>query len=78
MATVLLKKDDEVLDHPIAFFSKTLRDVELKYHPIEKQAYALTKSLKTFRIYILHAKFLVYVPSAAVKDALTHPDIDGK
>ena len=36
VAFVLLQKDDEGLDHPIAFFSKTLRDVELKYDPIEK------------------------------------------
>ena len=36
MVVVLLQKDDEFLDHPIAFFSKTLRDVELKYDPIEK------------------------------------------
>ena len=36
MAAVLLQKDNEGLDHPIAFFSKTLRDVELKYDPIEK------------------------------------------
>ena len=67
MAVVLLQKDNEGLDHPIAFFSKTLRDFEMKYDPIEKQAYALIKSLKTFRIYILHAKVFVYVPSAAVK-----------
>ena len=78
MAAVLLQKDDEGLDHPIAFFSKTLRDVELKYDPIEKRAYALIKSLKAFRIYILHAKVLAYVPSAAVKDVLTQPNIDGK
>ena len=35
-------------------------------------------SLKSFRIYILHAKVFAYVPSASVKDVLTHPDIDGK
>ena len=34
--------------------------------------------MKTFRNYILHAKFLAYVPSAAVKNVLTQPDIDGK
>ena len=71
VAAALLQKDDEGLDHPIAFFSKTLRDAELKYDPIEKQAYALIKSLKTFRIYILHEKFLAYVPSFVVKDVLT-------
>ena len=35
VAAVLLQKDDECLDHPIAFF-RTLRDVEMKYDPIEK------------------------------------------
>ena len=78
VATVLLQKDDEGIDHPIALFSKTLRDAELKYDPIEKQAYDLIKSLKAFRIYILHTKVLAYVPSASVKDVLTWPDIDGK
>ena len=73
-----MHKDDECLDHPIAFFSKTFRDAELKYDPIEKKAYALIKALKAFRIYILHAKVLAYVPSVVVKDVLTQPDIDGK
>ena len=71
VAAVLLQNNDEGLDHPIAFFSRTLRDAELKYFPIEKHAYALIKYLKTFRIYILHAKVLAYVPSAAMKDFLT-------
>jgi hypothetical protein len=38
----------------------------------------MLKSLKSFRIYILHAKVIAYVPSASVKDVLTQPDIDGK
>ena len=62
----------------LLFLSRTLRDAKLKYDPIEKQAYALIKSLKTFRIYILHAKVLAYVPLDAVKDVLTQPNIDGK
>jgi hypothetical protein len=77
MATVLLQKDDEGLDHPVAFFSKSLRDVELRYDPIEKQAYSLIKSLKDFIVYIFHARVVAYVPSAFVKDVLTQPDIDG-
>jgi len=31
-----LQKDDEGTEHPVAFFSKTLRDVELRYEIIEK------------------------------------------
>ena len=34
--------------------------------------------MKNFRIYILHAKVIAYVPSAVVKDVLTRPDINGK
>ena len=34
--------------------------------------------MKTFGIYILHAKILAYVPSDAIKDFLTQPGIDGK
>ena len=34
--------------------------------------------MKTFSFYILHAKFLAYVPSVAMKDVLNQPDIDGK
>ena len=60
----------------MAFFNKTLRDAELRYDLIEKQAYALIKSLKAFRIYILHSKVTAYVPSTSVKDVLTQPDID--
>jgi hypothetical protein len=78
VAAVLLQKDDESLDHPVAFFSKTLRDVELRYDPIEKQSYNLIKSLKSFIIYILDEKVITYVPSASVKDVLTQPDIDQK
>jgi hypothetical protein len=36
------------------------------------------KSLKAFRIYVLHSKVIAYVPSAFVKDILIHLDIDGR
>jgi hypothetical protein len=36
------------------------------------------KSLKAFKIYILHSKIIAYVPSASVKEILIQPDIDGK
>eukprot|EP00253_Pinus_taeda_P009480 PITA_09480 len=78
LAAVLLQADEEGSEHPVAFFSKTLRDAELRYDIIEKQAYALIRSLKAFRIYILHYKIIAYVPSVAIKDVLTQPDADGR
>ena len=78
IATVLLQRNVDDQEKPVAFFSKVLRDAEVKYEPLEKQAYALIKSLKAFRVYILQAKVIDYVPSSSVKDVLIQPDIDGK
>jgi hypothetical protein len=70
VATVLLQKNVEGLEKPIAFFSRELRDVELKYDIMDKQAYALVKYLKSFRVYVLHSRFIAYVPSVVVKEIL--------
>ena len=70
VAVVLLQKNDQGEEHPIAFFSKMLRDGELKYDIMEKQAYSLIKALKDFRIYILHSHVVAYVPSSVVKSIL--------
>lgn len=58
LAAVLLQKNNEGIEHPVAFFSKTLRDVELRYELIEKQAYALIKSLKNFEFTFCTPKWL--------------------
>jgi hypothetical protein len=36
------------------------------------------KSLKDFRVYVLHSKIIAYVPSSFVKDILIQPDLDGR
>jgi ribonuclease HI len=78
VAAVLLQKNEQGQEQPIAFYSKALRDAELRYEIMEKQAYALVKALKAFRVYVLHSKVTAYVPSASVKDILIQPDIDGR
>ena len=62
VAAVLLQKNDRGEEHPIDFFTKILRDGELRYSIMEKQAYALVKALKDFRIYLLHSHIITYVP----------------
>lgn len=78
IAGVLLQKNSRNKEQPIAFFSGVLRDSELKYNFIEKQAYALVKSLKDFRFYVLHSPVMAYVLNAIVKDILKQPDPDGR
>eukprot|EP00253_Pinus_taeda_P006823 PITA_06823 len=75
---VLLQKGSQGTEQPISFFSKTLANTKLKYNILEKQAYALVKAIKDFRIYVLHSHILAYVPSAVIKDILTQADPDGK
>ena len=55
-----------------------LRDGDLKYDIMEKQAYTLVKSLKDFRVYILHSHIVAYVPSNVVKSILTQLYPKGK
>jgi hypothetical protein len=78
IAVVMLKKNAEGSKKPISFFSWALRDVEVKYDLMEKQAYTLVKDLKYFRVYVLHSKIITYVPSAIVKEVLIQLDIDGR
>jgi hypothetical protein len=75
---VLLQKNEEGREKPISFFSKALRDVEIRYEIMEKHSYALVKALKYFRVYVLHSRVTAYVPSTSVKDILIQPDIDGR
>jgi hypothetical protein len=74
---VLLQKNKDDYEQPIAFMRKTLRDVELKYSIIKKQAYALVKYLKHFRSYVGYNKIKSYFPYLVVKDVLSQQDFLG-
>ena len=65
------------MEQPISFFNKAHKYAPLKYNIMEKQAYALVKALKDFRVYILHSHTIAYVPNIVVKDILSQ-DPDGK
>jgi hypothetical protein len=73
-----MQRNEQGFEQPISFFRKTLRDSELKYDIMEKQAYALVKALKSFRVYVLQSEITTYVPSSEVKEILVQPDCEGK
>jgi hypothetical protein len=76
VVVVILQKNNVGLEQHVSFFRITLRDDEIIYDIMEKQAYALVKALKDFKVYVLHSKVITYVPAASVKDILIQPDID--
>lgn len=75
---VLLQKKEVDQEQPISFFSRALRDAELKYNVLDKHAYALIKVLKFFSVFILHSHIIAYVPDVAVKSILVLPESDGR
>jgi hypothetical protein len=75
---VLLQKNSEGHEQPIAFFSKSLRDVAFNYNIMEKQAFALVKAIKDFIVYILHSHIIAYVPNVMVRDILTQDNPYGR
>jgi hypothetical protein len=78
IVAILLQKNDEGFEQPIMFFSKSLRDAELKNDILENQAYTMVKALKSFRTYVLHSNIIAYVPTSYVKDILVQPNSDGR
>jgi hypothetical protein len=75
---ILLQKDNQKFEKPIAYFSRMLRDSPLRYDIMEKQAYSLVKSLKEFRTYRLHSHVVAYGPKNLVKDIMTQPEPQGR
>jgi len=78
IVVVLLHKNEENQEQPIAFVSKALRDVEMKYNSMEKQAYALVKALKDFKDYVPHSNILAYVPTSTIKEIITQTNNEGR
>lgn len=75
---VLLQKNEEGYEQPIAFFSKSLQPRELKYEINEKKAYALVKAMKDFICYLVGATIIEFVPSVVVKDIFSQHEVSGR
>ena len=45
---------------------------------MEKQEHALIRSLKEFKVYILHSHITTYVPFVAIQEILTRSNPDGR
>ena len=59
-AAILTQLNDQEIEAPISFFSSNLQGAELNYSDVEKQAFAMFKSIKHFRPFLLktHTKIM--------------------
>ena len=75
LAAVLTQKEDRGDEFPISFMSTSLQGAELKYHVVDKQAYAFFKAIKQFKPYILKNRTKVIVPYPAVRSLLIQKEL---
>jgi hypothetical protein len=78
IATILTQRKDSKEEHPISFMSKGLQEYELKYSPMENQAFFLIKVVSYFRTYILTSHLIVYVPYPPTKMMLSQHLREGR
>lgn len=55
--------------------SSPFKNVEIKYPPLEKQAFMLVWVVKKFWHYILRSQIIAVVPDAAVKSLLMQSEL---
>ena len=75
---VLTQINDQRVEAPISFFSSNLQGAELNYSKVEKQAFAVFKSIKHFRPFLLKTHIKVIVPFSAVRQLLVQREVGEK
>jgi hypothetical protein len=58
------------MEHPIAFYSKTLSEVERRWPAVEKEVYAIVASVQHWRQYLLGRPFSLFTDCQALSWAL--------
>jgi hypothetical protein len=75
LVVVLTEKDEKNDEAPLFFMSTNLQGAELNYLAIEKQAYAIYKTIKHFRSYILKNHTKVIIPHPVVRSLFTQQEM---
>ena len=75
LAVVLTQNEDSGDEYPISFMSIGLQGGELNYPAVDKQAYAVFKVVKQFRLYILKNQRKVIVPHLAVRSLFVQKEL---
>ncbi|XP_026458952.1 uncharacterized protein LOC113359554 [Papaver somniferum] len=78
VGALLAQEDDEGIKYPIYYFSRILRDAELRYPKAEKACLALIHSIQKFRHYLLSNKVVLISKFDPAKFLLSKPVLMGR
>ncbi|KAH9316904.1 hypothetical protein KI387_018673, partial [Taxus chinensis] len=77
-SVVPTQENEQGLEQPVAFFSQTLKDYELRYSHTEKHVYAIMRSLKKFKSMLSTNHMKVLVSHSSVRDFIMGAKISEK
>ena len=77
-AAILTQQNLEGNEIPISFMSSTLKEIELNYPKVDKQAYAIYKAIIHFKYYLYNSQTKVIVPYSIVINVLIQKDLGDK
>jgi hypothetical protein len=72
---VLNQKNSEGDEFHVSFMSSCLQGAEMNYPEVDKYAYAVFKSIKHFRPFLLKSKTKVFFPYPVVRNLLVQKDL---
>ena len=67
VSAVLSQLDEEVADHPVAYYSSKLLAREQKYATTEKECLAIKLATQAFRVYLLRRPFIIQTDHRALE-----------
>lgn len=77
-ASILTQVDDEKVEAPMSLFSSNFQGAKLNYSYVEKQAFAILKSTKHFRPFLLKTHNKVIVPFSSMRNLLMQRELAEK
>jgi len=63
----MLSQSYDNIDHPVAYYSRTLSGPQLNYYILEKECLAIVESIKNWRHYLNYSPFVVETDHAPLK-----------
>ncbi|XP_026396386.1 uncharacterized protein LOC113291021 [Papaver somniferum] len=78
VGALLSQEDDEGIEHPIYYFSRTLRNAKLRHPKAEKSCLTLVHAVQKFRHYLLSNKVVLISRADPIKFLLSKPALIGK